>query len=106
MSLSINIASTACHPHPSIHSPKHSSPSIYRHEAPITLLLPPPLLPYTHLTPSSSPDINNAVFYRLYERLDAMRIELGVQLNRPMASGIECTYVVYPEGGYYKRHGN
>ena len=50
------------------------------------------------------PDIDDDRFYALYERLDELRAWLGPQLSMPLGSGIEATFVVYPAGGYYKRH--
>ena len=50
------------------------------------------------------PDINDDRFYALYERLDELRAWLGPALGMPLGTGIECTFVVYPAGGYYQRH--
>lgn len=50
------------------------------------------------------PDLGSAAFSRLYERLDVVREELARRLGRELARGMEATYVVYPHGGYYRRH--
>ena len=50
------------------------------------------------------PDMDDASMYALYERLDDLREQLQQMLGMPLSPGIEATYVVYPTGGYYKRH--
>jgi hypothetical protein len=50
------------------------------------------------------PDMDDDSMYALYERLDDLREQLQQMLGMPLSPGIEATYVVYPTGGYYKRH--
>lgn len=50
------------------------------------------------------PDMASDAFAQLYERLDAVRAELGRQLGRQLTGGMEATFVIYPQGGYYRRH--
>ena len=50
------------------------------------------------------PDMDDDSMYALYERLDDLREQLQQLLGTPLSPGIEATYVVYPAGGYYKRH--
>ena len=50
------------------------------------------------------PDMDDDSMYALYERLDDLREQLQQMLGTPLSPGIEATYVVYPRGGYYKRH--
>lgn len=49
-------------------------------------------------------NVNTDAFDALHERLDVARHELSLGLGVNLASGFEATYVVYPPGGYYKRH--
>ena len=43
-------------------------------------------------------------FQTLFWRLDDAREELSEGLGRTLLPGIEATFVLYPEGGYYGRH--
>ena len=40
----------------------------------------------------------------LHDRIQTMRRELEPLFKRKLAEGMEVMYVIYPEGGYYKRH--
>eukprot|EP00908_Phaeocystis_cordata_P002941 Transcript_13185.p1 GENE.Transcript_13185~~Transcript_13185.p1 ORF type:complete len:145 (+),score=24.62 Transcript_13185:369-803(+) len=53
---------------------------------------------------TSMTDMDDDAMCVLHDRLDAVRLQLGPMLGQPLSPGIEATYVVYPEGGYYKRH--
>ena len=50
------------------------------------------------------PDVNSDAFDALYERILGVREEAESMLGRTLSPGIEATYVIYPPGGYYKRH--
>ena len=50
------------------------------------------------------PDMDSPTFNVLYEQLDGVRSECEAMIGRPLSTGMEATFVVYPEGGYYKRH--
>ena len=43
-------------------------------------------------------------FWMLHDRIQTMRRELETIFKRKLAEGMEVMYVIYPEGGYYKRH--
>ena len=43
-------------------------------------------------------------FWELHGALDSARVQLGSLLGRELRSGMEAVYVLYPEGGYYRRH--
>ena len=43
-------------------------------------------------------------FLGLYEHLDTMRTQLSRSLGVGLSPGMEATFVVYPPGGYYRRH--
>jgi len=43
-------------------------------------------------------------FVRLYDQLDAVRTQLSHSLGMALSPGMEATFVVYPPGGYYRRH--
>ena len=50
------------------------------------------------------PNVEDDAFDVLYEQLEAVRSQLEAIMGRQLSSGIEATYVLYPPGGYYKRH--
>jgi SM-20-related protein len=50
------------------------------------------------------PNVESDAFDVLYEQLETVREELEIIIGRPLSSGIEATYVIYPVGGFYKRH--
>lgn len=53
---------------------------------------------------TAKPDVNDDIFYELYERLDDTREELARSLAIELSTGFEATWVIYPNGGYYRRH--
>ena len=48
--------------------------------------------------------MESIAFGALYDLLMEVQDELAIGLSRPLSSGIEATFVLYPPGGYYKRH--
>ena len=42
--------------------------------------------------------------HHLLERIDDVRGELASRLGRELSPGIEAAYVIYPAGGFYRRH--
>jgi len=54
---------------------------------------------------TASPDLeNSAAFSDVFDQITSLGTELAVELKTPLASGIELACVIYPEGGYYRRH--
>ena len=53
---------------------------------------------------TARPNVNDDTFYELYESLDDARLELSRGLGVDLSAGFEATFVVYPEGGFYRRH--
>jgi len=50
------------------------------------------------------PDLSNDSMWALYDKLQSVRDELVLHGRRRLAAGIEATFVVYPPGGYYRKH--
>ena len=50
------------------------------------------------------PNMESDAFSILYSQLDEVRAELEGMIGRGLSTGIEATYVIYPQGGFYKRH--
>ena len=51
-----------------------------------------------------TPRLECQAFASLYVQLSELRAALGPLLGCQLATGMEVAYVVYPAGGYYKRH--
>ena len=50
------------------------------------------------------PNMESDTFDKLYEQLCEVRTEVEAIFGRELSPGVEATYVIYPAGGYYKRH--
>ena len=50
------------------------------------------------------PSMGSNAFADLYDRLSVARSELSGALGCKLATGLEAAFVVYPAGGYYRRH--
>ena len=53
---------------------------------------------------SCRPNMNEGRFYELYDKLDESREQLADNLGVKLSPGIEATFVIYPPGGFYRRH--
>lgn len=51
-----------------------------------------------------TPSLESTAFSALFESLDDVRLRLSSWLGRELATGFECVYVLYPPGGFYRRH--